>query len=553
MKKILLSIISCAILSLSSALGQNEVNKYNGDAGSQVIDAVSKINDGDFESAAGILNKLVAKDPGNDAAYYYLGWCMLKQNDAKAAQEYLKKAAELDPKNFWYKYWLANSYYGNDDMMIASYENLLKEFPKKTDIYFSLVNLYLKQNDLEKAMACLDQIETVFGKSEAVTSTKYDILLQQNKPQEAFEELKRFNDDFSSPAILSKMGDFSMAQYKDSAALGYYDESISLDDSYMPAVLGKAEVYRIRRDYDEYFAVLKKFMASEGTPAQSKVQYMNMLLQRSEPRFLQNFRPQLDTTINEMLELSPKDSSTLMLAGRYYYSTDRKDKAESYIKSNSEYYPESATARLYYIQYLWGEKDFDGMLKETAKAKADFPNVLDFVEIENAAFFNAKNYEGIVKNCLETIDKHDGDTSVTIPAMATLGDAYHEMGHEKEAFKIYKEVLKLNPDYVPVLNNYAYYLALKGKKLKDACKMSKKTIDREPDNPTYLDTYGWILHLLGKNDEAKAVFKHAMIYGGKESATALEHYSIVLEALGEKELANVYKSQAEKLKAEGKE
>lgn len=132
MKKILLSIISCAILSLSSALGQNEVNKYNGDAGSQVIDAVSKINDGDFESAAGILNKLVAKDPGNDAAYYYLGWCMLKQNDAKAAQEYLKNAAELDPKNFWYKYWLANSYYGNDDMMIASYENLLKEFPKNT-------------------------------------------------------------------------------------------------------------------------------------------------------------------------------------------------------------------------------------------------------------------------------------------------------------------------------------------------------------------------------------------------------------------------------------
>ena len=108
-----------------------------------------------------------------------------------------------------------------------------------------------------------------------------------------------------------------MAQYKDSAALGYYDESISLDDSYMPAVLGKAEVYRIRRDYDGYFAVLKKFMASEGTPAQSKVQYMNMLLQRSEPRFLQNFRPQLDTTVNEMLELSPKDSSTLMLAGRY--------------------------------------------------------------------------------------------------------------------------------------------------------------------------------------------------------------------------------------------
>jgi tetratricopeptide (TPR) repeat protein len=553
MKKILSSIIFCAVLSVPAAIGQNEAKQYNGESGSQIIEAVAKINSGDFKSSASILSKVVEADPENDAAYYYLGWCSLKQNDVESAQEYLKKASELDPKNFWYKYWLANSYYGNDDMMIASYENLLKEFPKKTDIYFSLVNLYLKQHNMDKAMACLEQIETVFGKSEAVTSTKYDILLQQNKPQEAYAELKKYNDEFSSPAILTKMGDFSMAEYKDSAALACYDEAISLDDSYMPAVLGKAEVYRIRRDYFEYFDVLKKFITSEETPTQSKVQYMNMLLQRSEARFIQNFKPQLDTTIDEILELSPKDSSALLLAGRYYYSTDRKDKAKECFKANSEYNPKSASARMYYIQYLWSEKDLDQMEKEIAQARADFPDIQDFVEIQNVVYFNTKNYDGIIQNCKEAIAKNPDDTSITIPAMSTLGDVYHEKGDEKEAFKYYKAVLKLNPDYIPVLNNYAYYLALKGKKLKEACKMSKKTIDKEPDNPTYLDTYGWILHLLGRDEDAKAVFKHAMIYGGKESATTLEHYSIVLDALGEKELSNVYKSQAEKLKAEGKE
>jgi tetratricopeptide (TPR) repeat protein len=208
---------------------------------------------------------------------------------------------------------------------------------------------------------------------------------------------------------------------------------------------------------------------------------------------------------------------------------------------------------MYYIQYLWSEKDLDQMEKEIARARADFPDIQDFVEIQNVVYFNTKNYDGIIQNCKEAIAKNPDDTSITIPAMSTLGDVYHEKGDEKEAFKYYKAVLKLNPDYIPVLNNYAYYLALKGKKLKEACKMSKKTIDKEPDNPTYLDTYGWILHLLGRDEDAKAVFKHAMIYGGKESATTLEHYSIVLDALGEKELSNVYKSQAEKLKAEGKE
>ena len=156
-------------------------------------------------------------------------------------------------------------------------------------------------------------------------------------------------------------------------------------------------------------------------------------------------------------------------------------------------------------------------------------------------------------NSRKMIDMAPGDTSVTIPALANIGDMYYEMGNEKEAFTYYKQVLKANPDYSPTLNNYAYYLALKGKSLKKACAMSKKTVDRNPDNSTYLDTYGWILHLLGKDQDAKAVFKRAMIYGAKDSATSLGHYAAVLEALGEYDLAKVYRTQEANKKAEGKD
>jgi Tfp pilus assembly protein PilF len=145
------------------------------------------------------------------------------------------------------------------------------------------------------------------------------------------------------------------------------------------------------------------------------------------------------------------------------------------------------------------------------------------------------------------------DTAVTVPALSNIGDMYHEMGNDKEAFNYYKKALKINPDYAPALNNYAYFLSLMGKSLKKACAMSKKTIDQEPDNATYLDTYGWLLHLLGKDQDAKAVFKHALIYGAKDSATSLEHYAEVLESLGENDLAKVYRTQAANKKAEGKE
>ena len=55
------------------------------------------------------------------------------------------------------------------------------------------------------------------------------------------------------------------------------------------------------------------------------------------------------------------------------------------------------------------------------------------------------------------------------------------------------KALQLNPQNLPVLNNYSYYLSLDKRDLDKAEMMSGITIKAEPMNPTYLDTYGWIL------------------------------------------------------------
>ena len=122
------------------------------------------------------------------------------------------------------------------------------------------------------------------------------------------------------------------------------------------------------------------------------------------------------------------------------------------------------------------------------------------------------------------------------------------MGKKNKAYKTYGKALKLDPQYTPVLNNYAYYLSLDKRCLAKAEKMSRITIEKEPDNPTYLDTYGWILFLRGKAKEAKPYFKHAMLYGGKDSAVVLMHFSLVLDKLGEKDLATYYRNLSESKK-----
>ena len=541
-----------------TALGAGQAYSQTKDSwrlDSRLIDAVGAMGDGQFDKAVKLLDEIVTADPGNDAAWYYRGMCAMYGRDVKTAQDAFKKASEIDPGNYWYKDRLALAYSmtGEDDLTIATYEELLKEYPKKNDIYFSLVNLYLKGNQFDKALAAMGQIEAVFGKNESVTLTKYDILLRQNKPEEAFKVLEDYNKEYSSPYVLTKLGDHTLAEYKDSLALEYYKEALDLQGDYMPALLGEAEVFRIRRNYDGYFDAIGKFVDDAQTETQTKAQYLGMLIQRSEPRFVQNFKPRIDSLYDTMVARYPSDSSALKSAGMWYYATERIDKAQDLIRRNMEKNPGSLDATATYVQMLGYRSDWDTLIPAADSAIARFPEETAFYEMKNVALYNKKDWQGIIDNSHRIIATAPGDTAVTIPAMANIGDMYYEMGNEKEAFKYYKQVLKANPDYCPTLNNYAYYLSLKGKSLKKACAMSKKTIEKEPDNSTYLDTYGWILHLLGKDQDAKAVFKRAMIYGAKDSATSLGHYAEVLEALGEKDLAKVYRTQEANKKAEGKE
>jgi len=158
------------------------------------------------------------------------------------------------------------------------------------------------------------------------------------------------------------------------------------------------------------------------------------------------------------------------------------------------------------------------------------------------------DWDGVMDQCLiiAQLAAKAGDGENFVKAYSSLGDIYHEQKHdERKCFAMYDIALKADPGYVPVLNNYAYYLCSKGKQLRKALKMSAVTIEKEPDNATYLDTYAWILHLLGKDDEAKPYFKHALIYGGRDSKVILEHYSVVLNALGEKDLSDYYRRLSE--------
>ena len=159
-----------------------------------------------------------------------------------------------------------------------------------------------------------------------------------------------------------------------------------------------------------------------------------------------------------------------------------------------------------------------------------------------------QDWEAVLAQCevMADLARSQGDNEHLAEALSIAGDVYYQQLEDpQKAYETYEQALLADPDRTSVLNNYAYYLSLEGRKLRKALKMSRRTIELEPDNATYLDTYGWLLYLLHRPKEAKPYFKHAMLYGGKDSAVVLEHYSKVLEALGEQDLATYYKNLAD--------
>lgn len=511
-----------------------------------IVTAVSLYNERDFKGAAAVLDGIISEAPDNDAAWYWSALVALGMNDINKAETCLRKACGLDSGNFWYRYRLAGLYRATSrqELTVDMYEKLLDDFPDKSELYYDMVDLYAAQGETDKALETLKEIETVFGMTEAIAVFRFNLLQQAGRQDEAMASLEEYNSRYSSPYVLSTLGDFQMSMYNDSTAIAYYDEALDIASDYAPALLGKAEALRMTRRYDEYFDVLDRFVVSEDSPVAGKADYLTAVVQRTDPKFLRSFMPQLDTVMNTMLSMHPDDSTVLRLAGIYYWTTDRKGMSKDYFGRNAELNPKSFPATADYVEFLMYAEEWEALSEEGRKAFGRFPDETTFLDMASVGDYNLKEYDKVLQLCEKVLEVAPGDSSRTLRAWSTIGDIWHQKGDAKKSYKAYEKALKINPDYVYVLNNYAYYLSQEGKKLGKAYAMSKKTVEAEPDNSTYLDTFGWILYLQGKALEAKPFFKHAMLYGGKESPVIMDHYAEVLYVLEEYDLAMVYWNMA---------
>jgi Tfp pilus assembly protein PilF len=163
-----------------------------------------------------------------------------------------------------------------------------------------------------------------------------------------------------------------------------------------------------------------------------------------------------------------------------------------------------------------------------------FPKEFMGFYFKGVASFLLQQYPNAIASLNTALEIGSGEKKFLGDIYSLLGDAYHATGQHRLSDSSYERALILRPKDALIMNNYSYYLSLRGENLERAAEMSRESLEIEPESPTYMDTYAWVLFRQEKFAEAKQWIEKALQYPeAQKNPNVLEHYGDILFNLKE--------------------
>lgn len=465
--------------------------------------------------------------PNDDASMFELSEQYYNAGRIEEAFNMIKQAANLDPENKWYQIRLGMFYRNLDQYedFISLYENLTKKYPDDPEMLTDLIDAYLITEKYDKALAKMDLLEEQIGQNELITEQRLNILKQQGNDKKLMAELERLTkENPENPRYYSMLAQLYSDNGKEKEALKTYEKikELNPNDPYINVSL--LEFYEKKGDKDKAFNELIAAIRNKNLDLSTKSNIYDYWMQKNQGAA--NINEQARQCGEAFIETHPDIKLGYLILGSYYIVT------ENAVKSKELYQKALAIDSTDF--YGWQNLIIsESRLNENEPVRDHAVAALKYYPMQPVFYWYAGVASAVLKdnenaiNYLEKGRRYTSDKVQMANFDAFLGDLYHEQGDEEKAFEAYDRTLRNDPDNVLVLNNYAYYLAVKGQDLDKALEMSTKAIAAEPDNPTYLDTHAWVLYKKGDYKEAEKHMKKALKLLKEPDATYQEHYDAI--------------------------
>jgi tetratricopeptide (TPR) repeat protein len=500
-------------------------------------EAVNAKTQGKYAESFDLLQHCYSIDSTNASVLVELGAYYSSLEEKKRALDFFRKAVKYDPANYYYNMILGGVCKELDlkEEVIEIYTHLLKSYPEKVELYFDLANAYGDNGDLEKAIQSLDSLQKYTGVSDGITFNKFRLYNMMDQKEKAFDEIRSViekNPDNIRYKLI--MGDLYLQDNQPERALEYYIQASHIDPDEPSLILSMVNYYEKINNKSAAVEELQKAITSSKMEVDTKLQllarYINILRQNQQDIVAAN------PLFQKLFEQHPNNTRINMMYGDLLLLQGNKEEAMKQFEIYTRENPADPAGYEQMLRIVLPDTlALDKVVEITLAGIENIPTAPQFYFYLGLAKFQQKRY----KEALAAYEQGLESAEFQSPMLESdfygqIGDIHHFLKNNEAAYENYEKALKLNPQNLPVLNNYSYYLSLERKNLDKAEQMSGITIKAEPTNPTYLDTYGWILFEQGAYTMAKIYIEKAIEYGKDElSAEVFEHYGDVLAVTGD--------------------
>jgi tetratricopeptide (TPR) repeat protein len=459
---------------------------------------------GNYEKAIELFNKCLEQDPADAAAMYELANIYTDQGKVSEAASLAERAAELDPANKWYKTLLIQLYQAQGKFTDAGriIDQLIVAEPDNIEYYQDEALNYIYDNDYKNAVKSYDILEQKLGINEDISIQKEKIYIMMGKPDKAIEEIRKLSGAYpDEPRYLEMLAELYMTSGMYDQALEVYNEILKVDPENPYINISLSDYYRKKGDKTKSLEYLKAGFANPNLDIDSKVSIL--LAYYSVNEIYNSYKDEAFELATILIKAHPDDPKAHSIYADFLVQDKRYEEARmAFLKVISI----DSTKYLVWEQLLFVESELrnnQAMADESKRALELFPEQPMLYLFAGAANFQLKDFDAAAKYFKNGANFVVGNDKMLAQFYSYQGDTYFQLKDHQQSDEAYEKVLKIEPDNVLVLNNYAYYLSLRGESLEKAEQMAKKAVELEPGNSSYQDTYGWVLFRLARYEDVE--------------------------------------------------
>lgn len=501
------------------------------------LQALCHKKQGRADSALLLLNQYVERDTTNGAVYMDIANMYIAAGNYKESLKNMRKAAELEPENYWIlrSEALLLIQNGNTDEGLSVYDKLVETHPDKVDDIASLATLYTRVNNRQKALDLWHHYQNQMGITEQVSVSKFDLLYSMGKKKQAFAVLDSLvATDVSSPHFyivkansLAYKGETKMAEKCLTATRKKFPESEFAIEQELSLI------YLSSGQEKKAVASIKKLLQMPDLNFEAK---RSLLLSSvADSALSPSFgNPDFELLIRQY----PKNEQAYLIYSDYLLS-QKNTVGYGYLRKALQMNPNN--------EYAWASllsfyEDTDSVAYENTLNDAlnAIPESGQFLFYKGTLCMRKNDKKSALENWRKAalvLSKDAREKNRTSVVYGVIGDVCMESKDTLAAFAAYDSALVYNTNNIEVLNNYAYFLSEMGRDLERAERMSGMTIAAAPKNITFLDTYAWIFFKMEKYSTARLYIEQAVVLGGDKEVDIMDHYGDILYKEGDKKTA----------------